>query len=106
MALLEWTIPRRQGSFGSIHRESGRIPSQWVGAINRYGWAESIGMGGRLPSEWVGGINRNHRAESIGITGRIGSEYAVKGREVGKGVHFQVAPDVLHRIEFRRVGRK
>ncbi|HNZ39903.1 MAG TPA: hypothetical protein PKN69_10260, partial [Candidatus Latescibacteria bacterium] len=31
---------------------------------------------GRLPSEWVGGINRNHRAESIGITGRIGSEYA------------------------------
>lgn len=30
----------------------------------------------------------------------------VKGREVGKGVHFQVAPDVLHRIEFRRVGRK
>ena len=35
-------------------------------------------MGGRLPSEWVGGINRNHRAESIGITGRIGSEYALQ----------------------------
>ena len=81
---MDWAIPRRQGSFGSIHRESGRIPSQWVGAINRYGWAESIGMGGRLPSEWVGGINRNHRAESIGITGRIGSEYAVVRRQANQ----------------------
>ena len=27
-----------------------------------------------------------------------------KGREVGKWVHFQVAPNVLHRIEFWGVG--